>query len=453
MIKIQQGNEEINSNGGNILTGALLQLESMKKMNQLTATRIKHGEISHSDILKCQIALSSLGRSDFANVDLFRNDLLFKEAFNLPKVPSAETLRQRLNDLALCNEKQTLLDDGNVELLKKITDFGKIQTPYTQYIPLDMDVSVMLQPNCKKEGVEWTYHNANGYAPIFCHVGTHGYMLANELRNDSQHSAKGAVEFLKRCINQAKQIGLPMEQLLLRADSAHDDADYIQAAFEAEIFFLIKRNLRSDCKEQYLAIARRAGVKVTTRDGKNVYRCILSHRKVAGLEHLPIFMIVEVTERLTDANGEELLIPDVEVSTWWTNLPENEAVCIELYRDHATSEQFHSEFKTDMGIESLPSGKFATNALVLNLAALAYNCLRYIGQQALTCKDVLPTKVEVMRRRLRSVLQDLIYVGCKFTRHANTIIIKFASSALCEKASTRYASYELEMLLDVFEGD
>ena len=28
-----------------------------------------------------------------------------------------------------------------------------------------------------------------------------------------------------------------------------------------------------------------------------------------------------------------------------------------------------------------------------------------------------------------------------------------ASSALCEKASTRYASCELEMLLDVFEGD
>ena len=51
MIKIQQGREEINSNGGNILTGALLQLESMKKMNELPTTRIKHGEISHSDIL------------------------------------------------------------------------------------------------------------------------------------------------------------------------------------------------------------------------------------------------------------------------------------------------------------------------------------------------------------------------------------------------------------------
>ncbi|MDR0931615.1 MAG: transposase [Victivallales bacterium] len=121
----------------------------------------------------------------------------------------------------------------------------------------------------------------------------------------------------------------------------------------------------------------------------------------------------------------ELLIPEVGVSAWWTNLPESETVCIELYREHATSEQFHSEFKTDMGLESLPSGKFATNALILNLAALAYNCLRYIGQEALSCKEHLPVKLEVSRRRLRSVLQDLIYIGCKFTRHANTIVVKF----------------------------
>ncbi len=93
---------------------------------------------------------------------------------------------------------------------------------------------------------------------------------------------------------------------------------------------------------------------------------------------------------------------------------------------HATSEQFHSEFKTDMGLERLPSGKFATNALILNLAALSYNCLCRIGQKALTCQDVLPVKVEVSRRRLRSVLQDLIYIGCKFTRHANTVIVKFS---------------------------
>lgn len=87
-----------------------------------------------------------------------------------------------------------------------------------------------------------------------------------------------------------------------------------------------------------------------------------------------MFLIVEVTERLTTPEGEILLFPEIEVSSWWINLCEDEAVCIELYHDHGTSEQFHSEFKTDMGLESLPSGKFATNALILNLAVIAYNC-------------------------------------------------------------------------------
>ena len=35
------------------------------------------------------------------------------------------------------------------------------------------------------------------------------------------------------------------------------------------------------------------------------------------------------------------------------------------------TEQFHSEFKTDLDIERLPSGKFATNDLVMAHAVLA----------------------------------------------------------------------------------
>jgi len=44
---------------------------------------------------------------------------------------------------------------------------------------------------------------------------------------------------------------------------------------------------------------------------------------------------------------------------------------IALYRDHATCEQFHSEFKTDLDLERLPSGKFDTNDLVIAFAVLA----------------------------------------------------------------------------------
>jgi len=425
MIKIQQGSEEINSNGGNILIGKLISDIGLEKMNLQTTQRIKHGEIPHCDLVKMAVMLLANGRTDFADIDLYRDDPLFKEVLGIRKVASAATFRQRLNDLAACNVAQTLLDPMIVKLLRKVKDFGRIRTKTAQYVPLDVDVSVMLQPNCNKENVSWTYHNALGYAPIFAYLGTFGYMLGNELRPGSQHSAKGAVEFAQRCIQNATSIGLKPEEILLRADSGHDDGAFFKSLHESGVKFLVKRNLRHECLEQCLELVKRCGQKMPSRDGKSVYRSVLSHKRPAGCEDIPMFLVVEATERRTDPQGNKLLFPEIEISSWWTNLCENEAVCIELYYEHATSEQFHSELKSDMGVESLPSGKFATNSLILNLATLAYNCLRFIGQEALTCQELLPVEIKVSRRRLRSVLQDMIYVGCKLVRHANTLILKF----------------------------
>jgi hypothetical protein len=53
------------------------------------------------------------------------------------------------------------------------------------------------------------------------------------------------------------------------------------------------------------------------------------------------------------------------------------------YCQHATHEPFHAEFKTDMGLERLPSGKFDTNYLVCQMACVAMNVLRLIGTHTL----------------------------------------------------------------------
>jgi len=57
---------------------------------------------------------------------------------------------------------------------------------------------------------------------------------------------------------------------------------------------------------------------------------------------------------------------------------------------HATHEQFHAELKTDLDLEHLPSGKFATNDLLLTLGALVYNILRMIGPETLMGPDAPP---------------------------------------------------------------
>ena len=71
------------------------------------------------------------------------------------------------------------------------------------------------------------------------------------------------------------------------------------------------------------------------------------------------------------------------METWWTSLPLEAEEVIRLYNDHGTSEQYHSELKSDLDMERLPSGKFKVNELVLLSGMLAFNTLRSLGQEAL----------------------------------------------------------------------
>ncbi len=113
-----------------------------------------------------------------------------------------------------------------------------------------------------------------------------------------------------------------------------------------------------------------------------------------------------------------------QAETYWTSLTDDPATMIALYRAHGTSEQFHSELKTDLDLERLPSGKLQTNALVLDLGMLVYNILRLIGQQSLR-EGGAPIRKVVFRRRLRSVIQDLMYLACRLVRHARRWSLSF----------------------------
>ena len=105
-------------------------------------------------------------------------------------------------------------------------------------------------------------------------------------------------------------------------------------------------------------------------------------------------------------------------------LPENQI--IRLYEDRGTSEQFHSEIKTDLDMERLPSGKFATNALVLTCAGMAYNILRLVGQWGLL-GDISPVRHPAKRRRIRTVIQELMTVASRLIRTGRRMKLRFSS--------------------------
>jgi hypothetical protein len=102
---------------------------------------------------------------------------------------------------------------------------------------------------------------------------------------------------------------------------------------------------------------------------------------------------------------------------------------IEFYHDHGTSEQLQSEIKSDMDLERLPSGSFTSNSLVLQLGMLTYNMLRIIGQQSFKEAELsqLPgsRSKKVSRRRIRTVMQDLIYMAGRLIHTGRGWFISF----------------------------
>ena len=295
-------------------------------------------------------------------------------------------------------------------------------------VPVDINVTPMDNSKSKKEGVSRTYKGFDVYAPMMAYIGTEGYAINFELREGKQHCQKGTVEFLQETIKLCHK--LTDKPLLIRLDSGNDSIDNVAVLMDTGCFFIIKRNLRRESTDDWFEMAKQYFQNVNSpRDGKTVY--IGSDWKtVTSKQFNKEFTLrtgYEITERTIDKYGQFNLVPDVEVETWWTNLGDPDEEIISLYHAHGECEQFHSEVKTDMDLERLPSGKFATNALILELGMIAYNILRMIGQG--TIGERAPRqKRNVKRRRLRTVISNLIMMAGHVTMHARQLIIGLGKS-------------------------
>jgi len=406
---------DLSSNAGLAFIGKYLQLINLTSLvDQLFPIR---SGISNSDILKCFIGLLTLGKNDFDAIENFRQDSFFKRALNLLRVPSSATLRQRLD--AHAAEWFELIPKLNLKLLSsriggKPIDFGILPCGYT---PVDCDTFSMDNSQTKKEAVGRTYAGVDGYCPFAVYLGRLGYCLELALRPGKQHSASETQYNLERILPMAAN--LVAGALLLRADSGFCSLSLMQqitafaTTLKREIAFIIKWNPRKAPVETTAAkkVADTSTQWTTLREGKR--ECIWQENLAllgVGNETNPARRVYRLIERTIDKKGVALLIPDYELEGWTTTLPArfSPTDIIELYCDHGTHEQFHSEFKTDMDLERLPSGKFDTNYLICQMAALAMNLLRLIGQNTLVGTDS-PVRHKAERRRIKTVLQEIMY--------------------------------------------
>jgi hypothetical protein len=423
---ITQSEADFTSHAGLGLIGMALDQHTDLAADALAVSALRSDAIGHRDVLASYIGLVCLGKSDFEAIKGFRQDEYFFEALGLKDIPSAATLRQRLDVHAEAFSGAVL--SANMAFLQRV---GIAVTPLANgLVALDADVTPFDNGGSHKEGVSRTYKGSDGFAPMAAYLGEEGWCLELELRAGSQHCQKDTPAFLQRVLERARL--LTWRAPLVRLDGGNDAIENV-AVIEAHnaahpealpAHYIIKWNPRRESPEQWCAYAEEHAEWEQPRAGKRVaVFCVRETREHDGYAY-PMRRIMRVIERRIDKRGQHLLVPEIEIEGWWTSLGCDPHEVIALYADHATSEQFHSELKTDLDIERLPSGKFATNALVLTCAQLAYNILRWLGQQGLLGSDA-PPRHRAKRRRLRTVMQELIYLAARLVRSARQLKLVF----------------------------
>lgn len=439
---IEHSDEEFyTSTSGISLIGLGLNRFTNLASSVAEAVPLSHG-ISHADVIRSFCALLAQGKSDFVAIEQHREDDFFRESLGLSQVPSEATLRQRMDDHAA--EFLQVVSWETIQFLMKAE--VPLTSLSTGHIAVDIDGFAMDNSGTKKECVSRTYRNFDGYLAMPVYLANEGWLIECPLLPGSQHPQKAFIPLLQRALARIRQIC--KDKLLIRTDAAHDAVtNRVELSRHDDVDYIIKWNPRKQDHEAWKTLAFSQEKVETPRSGKRVAIFSVKEQHSATDENgqekeLSFRRVMRVTERTIDKKGQPLLIPEIELEGWWTSLNVTDEEVIALYRGHGLCEQYHSEIKTDMDLERFPSGKFATNQLVMACAALVYNILRFIGQLSLvTSKGIIrhPAK----RRRIKTVIQELIYCAARLIATGRRLKLRFSRHVRGHVEAFRHAYQRL----------
>ena len=212
---------KINFDGGDLSSdaGLLLIKEFISKLgiDKLFSQSFKTNDSAlfryHTDKenLLQMIYMIIAGYFEDDSSDELTNDPVFKAVLNKDTLASQPTISRFHNRMDEDSLNQFL--SINQILRKKVYS---IQMP--EAIILDLD-STLLNAYGKQEGRAFNFHyQSNGYHPLVCYDGLTGDLIKIQLRDETQYSSTGVVDFLKPILDEYLE-DFPEIKLLLRGDS------------------------------------------------------------------------------------------------------------------------------------------------------------------------------------------------------------------------------------------
>ena len=303
------------------------------------------------------------------------------------------------------------LDRVSRELLARAwaAGAGPGDGPFT----IDLDSTICETYGLAKEGARrHGYTGQRGYHPLLAVAAGTGDVLMARLREGRANTARGAAHFLRETVGRVRYAGAT-GQLTMRADSGFYTHAIVAACRKLKVRFSITIRQRQSLRNLIEAIPEAdwrsipywmegtADVAETTctpfrsEPGAAPVRLIVRRAKPTPGSQLALFATYSYHGFITDRDGDTR---ELEAD----------------HRRHAEIENAIRDLKYGVGLNHLPSGRFAANAAWLAVQAMAHNLARWAARIGLGEK-LATTKT--LRRRFFSLAGRLTRPARRLTLH------------------------------------
>ena len=282
---------------------------------------------------------------------------------------------------------------------------------------IDLDSTICETYGLVKEGARHhSYTGQRGYHPLLARAWTTvagtGDVLMARLREGRANTVRGAAHFLRETVGRVRYAGA-RGQLTVRADRGCYAHALVKVCREMEVRYSITvrqhkslHNIIEAIPEQDWTpipywmdgaadVAETTDTPFQSEPDAAPVRLIVRRVKPAPGSQLALFASYSYHGCITDRDGETLAL---------------EAD----HRRHAEIENAIRDLKYGVGLNHLPSGRFAANGAWLAVQVMAHNLARWttrigLGEPALTTKT--------LRRRFFSIAGRLTRKARRLTRH------------------------------------
>ncbi len=259
-------------------------------------------------------------------------------------------------------------------------------------LTIDLDSTICETYGLAKEGARHHgYTGKRGYHPLLAVAAGTGDVLMSRLREGRANTARGAAHFLRETVSRVRRAGAS-GQLTARADSGFYAHALVAACREMDVRFSITIRQHKSLRNLIEAIpdadwtpvpywmdgaadvAQTTYTPFRTEPGAAPVRLIVRRVKPTPGSQLALFATYSYHGFITDRDGETL---ELEAD----------------HRRHAEIENAIRDLKYGVGLNHMPSGRFAANGAWLAVQVMAHNLARWtarigLGEQIATTKTL-----------------------------------------------------------------